>query len=253
VILHAVERGQGGVRPLVLLHGLFGRAANFGAVHQRLAQRRRVVALDLRNHGASGHDARMDYLTMAGDVVETLRSLGALPCVLAGHSMGGKVAMCLALHDAPAVARLLVGDVAPVPYPPHFRAFAQAMLALDLSAPVTRADADAALAAAVPDRAVRGFLLQNLSVGSHPAWTCGLAEIAAALPDIEGFPAIDGQYQGPTLILSGVRSDYVLPDHHGAIRARFPHARFVSLHKAGHWLHADDPDGFVSVVEAFAG
>jgi pimeloyl-ACP methyl ester carboxylesterase len=240
------------VLPLVLLHGLFGRAANFGAVQARLAASRRVLALDLRNHGASPHDPHMDYPSMAQDVADTLRARGAWPCAALGHSMGGKVAMWLALHD-PGVARLVVADIAPVRYPPHFRDLAAAMLGIDLRHPLSRAAADAALAPAAPDRALRGFLLQNFRPGAAPGWSCGLAEIAAALPAIESFPGTDRRYAGPALVLSGARSDYVRAEHADSFRVLFPRVRFARLHRAGHWLHADDPDGFVAVVDAFVG
>jgi pimeloyl-ACP methyl ester carboxylesterase len=78
-----------------------------------------------------------------------------------------------------------------------------------------------------------------------------LDEIAAAIPDLEGWDTPAGSYPGPTLFVSGARSDYVLPEHRPLIRALFPTARFVSVKNAGHWLHADNPAGFLSVVEAF--
>jgi pimeloyl-ACP methyl ester carboxylesterase len=248
--LHAIEAGSG--PPLVLLHGLFGSARNFGTVQGLLAERWRVLALDLRNHGASPHAPGMDYATQAADVRETLAVLDALPAAVVGHSMGGKAAMRLALDSPDSVSRLVVADIAPVSYPPHFRSYEQAMAALPLPPGLTRAAADEALAEAVPDRAVRGFLLQNLSFGAHPGWRIGLAEIAAGLPDIEGFEApADARYAGPALLLSGERSDYVRPEHRPAIRALFPAARFVTLKNAGHWLHADQPAAFVAAVAAF--
>src|SRR5215475_7750889 len=94
--LHAIEAGQGDP-PLVLLHGLFGSARNFGSVQRALARHRRIIALDLRNHGASGHAGDMRYATMATDVRQTLAHRGALPTTLLGHSMGGKAAMQAAL------------------------------------------------------------------------------------------------------------------------------------------------------------
>ena len=250
MILHGVEAGEG--EPLVLLHGLFGSARNFAAVQRRLAERRRVIALDLRNHGASPHDPDMRYATMAADVLETLEQRRALPATLLGHSMGGKVAMAAALARPDAVARLIVADIAPVAYPPHVGGLAGAMAALPLSPGMRRAQADAALAPAVPDAAVRAFLLQNLQLGAVPAWRIGLKEIAAALPTIEGWQASEGaRYAGPTLFIAGAASDYIQPGHRPAIRALFPAARFVTLKGAGHWLHVDNPDGFVAVVEAF--
>ncbi len=55
------------------------------------------------------------------------------------------------------------------------------------------------------------------------------------------------------MVLSGGRSDYVRPEHRPLFRAMFPKARFATLKASGHWLHAEDPDGFVTVVDGFAG
>jgi pimeloyl-ACP methyl ester carboxylesterase len=250
MILHAVEAGEG--PPLVLLHGLFGAARNFGVVQRRLARRCRVIALDLRNHGDSPHDPDMRYAALAGDVLETLEARDALPCALLGHSMGGKVAMTAALLRPEAVARLLVSDIAPVAYASHHRDLIGAMMALDLAPGLTRAAAGDALAASVHDPAVRAFLLQNLRVGTPPGWRFGLTEIAHALPVIEGWETPGtAPYAGPALFVAGAASDYIRPEHRPAIRALFPAARFVTLKGAGHWLHADNPDGFAAIVEAF--
>jgi esterase len=250
MILAGTESGEG--TPVVLLHGLFGSAGNLGAVQRPLSRRFRVLSLDLRNHGASPHAAEMSYPAMARDVLETLDARGIGTAALVGHSMGGKVAMAAALVAPERVSRLAVADIAPVSYSPHFRDFAQAMLAVDLSPGLTRGSADAALASAVADPRVRGFLLQNLRPGAQPAWRIGLREIAAALPAIEGWDPPQGRpYGGPTLFVSGARSDYVRPEHRPAIRALFPAARFVAVKEAGHWLHADNPAGFTAVLEAF--
>lgn len=251
MILHAVSRGTGRGSPLVLLHGLFGRASNFGMVTARLANAgRRVLALDLRNHGTSPHGLPMDYATMAGDVAETLVMLELRRVCLVGHSMGGKVAMTLALSDPGVVERLCVVDIAPVRYAPRFRDFTAAMQALPLSRGLTRAAADATLLHAVPDARVRAFLLQNLRTGDAPAWTIGLDEIAGSLETVGDFPALPGPYPGPALFLHGAQSDYVTPEAWPAIRRLFPAAVPAAL-QTGHWVHAEDPDGFVAAVDAF--
>jgi esterase len=250
MILHVTEEGKGSV--LCLLHGLFGAGRNLGAVQRRLAVRFRTLALDLRNHGASPHAARMDYAAMAEDVRETLAAAGALPAMLLGHSMGGKVAMRLALERAELMRALVVADIAPVLYPPHHRDLAAAMLALPLAPGLTRAAADASLAPSVPDPAIRSFLLQNLILGNEPSWRIGLAEIVAALPGIEDFSPPPGhRYPGPALFVAGARSDYIRPEHQGAIRALFPAARFARVAGAGHWLHADNLEGFLSEIMPF--
>jgi pimeloyl-ACP methyl ester carboxylesterase len=254
MLLNTVEAGIGGGAPLVVLHGLFGSARNWGAIARRLSARHRVLAMDLRNHGASPRADAMDYASMAADVAETMAAAGVMPAAVLGHSMGGKAAMAMALTRPEAVTRLLVADIAPVPYPPRQARIVEAMRAVPLRPGLARREADAALlAAGVQDAATRAFLLQNLRFeGDAPAWRCGLDEIAAALSDIEGFPEFaPARYEGPTLFLLGERSDYVQPEHRPRIRALFPAARFLTLRGTGHWLHAEKPEEFTAVAESF--
>jgi esterase len=249
MILNAIQAGEG--PPIVLLHGLFGAARNFGTVQRALAPRFRVVALDMRNHGDSPHAPDMRYPTLAADVRETMLVLGIEKAAVIGHSMGGKTAMAMALRWQDQVGRLLVSDIAPVAYEHGNSAIADAMAAIRLTPSLSRPEADAALAGAVPRPDVRAFLLQNLRFGQNPRWRIGLTEIAAAIPDLEGWTDLPGTYTGPSLFVTGANSDYVLPEHRPIIRSQFPAARFVAIKNAGHWVHADNPAGFVSVLEAF--
>ena len=248
MILHATDIGAGDAA--ILLHGLFGTATNFATIQRRLAETRRVLAFDLRNHGRSPHDPHMSYGAMADDVLETMAAHGLEHAALVGHSMGGKVAMAVALREPARIDRLLVADIAPVGYPPRYDDIAAAMRALPLAPGLTRADADRALALSVPDTGMRQFLLSNLRFGALPDWRIGLEEIAGALPEIMGWHQT-GTYDGPTLVLSGERSDYVRPEYRPLFQALFPHARYVTLRGAGHWLHADAPDAFTATVDAF--
>lgn len=247
--LNAIQAGEG--PPVVILHGLFGAARNFGALHRALAPRFRVIALDMRNHGDSPHAADMRYPTLAADVHETLQALGVDQAAVIGHSMGGKAAMAMALQWPNQVGRVLVSDIAPVIYQHGNTVFTAAMQAIPLTPELTRRAADAALAQSVPDQTLRSFLLQNLQFGANPHWRIGLDEIAAAIPDLEGWINLPSTYQGPSLFVTGANSGYVLPEHRPIIRAQFPTARFVAIKNAGHWVHADNPAVFLSVVEAF--
>ncbi len=250
MILNAIQAGEG--PPVVLLHGLFGAARNWGTMQRALAPRFRVIALDMRNHGASPHEAGMRYAELAEDVLETLGKLDALPAAVVGHSLGGKAAMVLALTHPSAVGRLLVSDIAPVVYQHGNKGVAAAMRAIPLAPSLTRAQADDVVQTAVPDPAVRAFLLSNLVFGATSHWRIGLDEIAAAIPDLEGWEDPGRPpYTGLTLFATGGNSDYVLPEHRPAIRGMFPAVRFVGIKNAGHWVHADNPTGFLSVLEAF--
>jgi esterase len=251
MILHSVQAGQGA--PVALLHGLFGRAQNLGAVARHLATRARVISIDLRNHGASPHAPGMGYDALAADVLETLAALNALPAALLGHSMGGKTAMAAALTAPDRISRLLVADIAPVAYDHGNTAIAAALQSMTLTPGMSRGDADRALQPAVPDANIRAFLLQNFVPGAAPGWRIGLDQIAASMADIESWPPFQSgaHYTGPALFLSGARSDYVRPHDHAAIRSLFPAAQFALLPDAGHWLHADQPAAFAGAAETF--
>ncbi|TPG55661.1 alpha/beta fold hydrolase [Roseomonas nepalensis] len=247
MILNASEAGQG--RPLVLLHGLFGQGRNFGALSRRLAAHRRVVVVDMPNHGTSPHAPRMDYRSMAGDVAETLLARGVSGADVMGHSMGGKAAMMLALTAPVLVGRLVVSDIAPVAYPPRYGALLAAMRAVPAGA--SRAAADAALAEAEPDPATRAFIISNrLPDGS--GWRIGIEGIAASMGAIlDWSPPAGARFEGPSLFVSGERSGYVREENRPAIRDLFPAARFLTVKGAGHWVHADQPEAFAAVLEGF--
>ena len=257
VRLAATEYGSAeetGLPPLAILHGLFGSGRNWASIAQRLAAHRPVITFDLRNHGASAWSGGMQYGEMAEDVLAMLQERGLRRAALLGHSMGGKAAMMAALRDPDMVERLIVVDIAPVAYPPHHLGLVRAMRALDLSAIKRRGDADGLLAAAVPDAAERGFLLQNLVFeDDHARWRLNLEAVEREMSVLVGFPPLpdDAVYRGPALFVGGARSDYLLPEHEPAIRRRFPHARIERVEHAGHWVHAEQPAAFLRILEPF--
>ena len=239
--------------PLLIAHGLFGSARNWGVIARRLADRREVLAVDMRNHGDSPRFPSQSYADMAADLAEVIAAHGGRADVL-GHSMGGKAAMMLALTDGALVNRLVVADIAPVAYSHDQTQHIRAMRALELNGLASRAEADQRLAATVPDPALRAFFLQSLDLKSTPPdWRINLDVLEAEMPKIIGWPQVAGRFDGPALFLSGALSHYVLPDYRATIRALFPGARFAKLPGAGHWLHAEKPREFEETVRVFLG
>jgi esterase len=250
--LAVTEYGSG--PPLAILHGLFGSGRNWRSIAQQLAARYRVLAFDLRNHGASPWAEAMSYREMAQDLRASLHAHGVANTALLGHSMGGKVAMLAALLYPDEVDRLVVVDIAPAPNPPALLAYVQAMRTADLHGVTRRGDVDARLAETVHAPAERAFLLQNLIIDEGTShWRLNLDAIERDFPEIVGFPPLPAgtAYRGPTLFVAGARSGHIRPEHEPGIRQLFPRARITRIEEAGHWVHAEQPQAFLEAVEAF--
>ena len=243
--------------PVVFLHGLFGQGRNFTQIAKALAPDARSLLVDLPNHGRSAWTERFDYLEVADAVAAHLRGGFAAdgPVHVVGHSMGGKVAMVLALRHPDVVDRLVVADISPTARGSlgEFEHLLDSLAALDLPSLTRRSDADDALAQRVDDPRVRGFLLQNLRTdGDTFRWQANLALLRRDLRAIGGFPDLgDAVDDGPVLWVAGERSDYVRPDDGPTMRRYFPRTTLVTIKGAGHWVHSEQPAAFVSVLRTF--
>ncbi len=249
--LNTLHHGTGvpGKPPLLIVHGLYGSARNWGVIAKRLSDTRHVITVDLRNHGDSPWDDAHSYPDLAGDLADTIDEIGG-PADVVGHSMGGKASMVLALERPDLVSRLVVADIAPVAYTHTQMPFITAMRSVDLAPITRRSQAAEALAQQGVEPALQSFFTQSLDVGEK-RWKLNLDALAANMGSIMDFPELSGSYTGPTLFLTGAESDYVTRDSRPAIKALFPTARFAALPGAGHWLHADKPREFEASLRVF--
>ncbi|MBP5981289.1 MAG: alpha/beta fold hydrolase [Halomonas sp.] len=256
VDLHYLEMdGEGApdATPLVVIHGLMGSADNWRSHLKAWQRSRRVIAVDLRNHGRSPHSEDMRYATMSQDVLALLDKLSITKAHVLGHSMGGKVAISLARLAPERVVTLMVGDIAPVVYQHgHDDVFA-GLKRVREGQPKNRREADDLLAEHVDSRSTRLFLATNLARNEEGilGLRIGLDEIQRGYGDIIGLPAGDEPFEGPALVLRGAQSHYVTDDLLPALREVLPGARVVTLKNAGHWLHAEQPEAFQQAVDAF--
>jgi pimeloyl-ACP methyl ester carboxylesterase len=253
--LHVTELGETG-STVVFCHGLFGQGRNWTQIGKELARDHRVRLVDMPNHGRSEWVATVDYLDLADRVAGLFSD--ADPVTLVGHSMGGKIAMVLALRRPELVERLCVVDVSPVTYDNtrEFAGYIEAMCGLDLAALERRGDADEALRDAVPNDTVRAFLLQNLRrEGDTWRWQVNLEVLGDELGELGSWPEdrlSDAQaYEGRVLWVGGDRSDYVREEYAEAMDRWFPRNRRVTIKGAGHWVHSEEPETFLAVLRRF--
>lgn len=248
--------------PVILLHGLFGAGDNLGSLARQLAATRRVLQVDLRNHGQSPHSEHIDLPVMAGDVLALMQGLDITRCDIVGHSLGGKVAMQLAMQRADCVRRLVSADIAPVSYAPgHDQVFA-ALFAVDLAAVKSRRDAEAMMAPHIDEPALRQFLLKGLyrdvaavdrdaaAVERGYQWRFNLAALQANYDALRAAPT-GNPFSGPTLFIKGELSNYINDEHEPQLRALFPAYSLQTIPGAGHWVHGEQPELFNRLVEEF--
>ncbi|MFT5163122.1 MAG: esterase [Alteromonadaceae bacterium] len=244
------RQGQG--TPIVLLHGLLGSWENLNNVAKSLAQNFDVIAIDLPNHGSSPHTDDVGYPQMAAEVCQLMDNLDIQTFAVLGHSMGGKVAMQLAIDKPQRIERLIVVDVAPVAYTSkHNRIFA-ALMAIDLDKLDSRKATEHFLQPLIPDIGVRQFLLKSLvKQQDRFTWRFNLKGLvdnyASICKSIEG----NGSYLGQTLFIKGSNSDYLLAEHRDTILNYFPNSKARIINDAGHWVHAEKPAMFNRLVNGF--
>jgi esterase len=251
-LLHSNIEGTG--TPILILHGFLGMGDNWKTLGTRFAENGyEVHMIDQRNHGRSFHDDAFSYEIMAEDVKHYCDHHGLTNFVLLGHSMGGKTAMLFASKHPECVSKLIIADIAPKQYPQHHQDILKGLSSLNFKTMDSRGDADDQLKAYISNKGIRQFLLKNLyRIGQDDfalrinlqVLVENIEEVGKALPE-------DAKYNGEVLFMRGERSGYIEDQDMQQIQIHFPKAKLVTVPKSGHWLHAENPDGFFEEVMSF--
>lgn len=247
-----LENRDDGSTPVVIVPGLFGSTSNWRGFANSLSSHWPVMVLDPRNHGRSPHAETHSYHDLASDLLSFLNDHDIDKIKLCGHSMGGKASMVFSLLYPERVDQLVVLDIAPVVYTHTHAPYLEAMIDLDLASIGSRAEADKRLSKPIPDNATRLFLLQSL-VGSagNFKWRLNLSTLLKEMPNIIGFPEIPRTSDVNALFVGGQLSNYLSLEHHLIIKEHFPQASFEQISKAGHWLHAEQPQAVLAALLNF--
>ncbi len=249
--LNYIEQGSGPV--IILIHGMFGSLSNLGMLARSLVDDCRVISVDLRNHGDSPHAQQMDLASMAGDIIELMDDLNISSANLIGHSLGGKIAMQVALNFPAKVQSLVVADIAPVTYSGGQDQALAALTALSQLRVDSRNTADQVMSEYIEEAPTRAFLLKNLARDDQGNLSLKL-NMASILDNyattLVAAPTGDS-YAGPTLFLKGGDSAYIQDKHRPIIEKMFPRVELKVVANTGHWLHAEQPRLINSLIATF--
>tara|TARA_R110002049_G_scaffold25788_2_gene90127 strand:- start:1255 stop:2022 length:768 start_codon:yes stop_codon:yes gene_type:complete len=238
---------------LIVLHGLFGSLDNWMTLGKELSEDFQVWLVDNRNHGQSPHSDEFDYPVMAEDLKEFIELHQIKDPIIIGHSMGGKVAMHFASYYPEMLQKLIIVDIAPVNYPVHHAQILSAMRSVDFSKVNRRGDVDELLADKIDEVGVRQFLLKNLywKTKEQLDWRFNLKILDKTIEEISAGIKFTEPYRGDTLFIAGGKSDYITEQYHDRIFKFFPNAAIKSIAHAGHWIHAEAPEDFLTFVKGF--
>lgn len=240
-----------GAEPVVFLHGLYGQGKNFSTIAHAISDVATSYLPDLPNHGQSPWTVEFTLANQAEETAQWISQNLHEPVTLVGHSLGGKLAMRIALSHPQLVSRLMVVDIAPAQTD---RALSLAPLVaalrnLDLTSIRSRGEADHELGQEIDDDVVRGFLLQNLRRrGDLWHWQANLDLLGDNLHIISGWEPISGSWDGPVYWVAGADSGYIQPEHDEVMRGYFPKTQAITIKNSGHWVHAEAPQAFESVL-----
>ncbi|BAW80531.1 alpha/beta hydrolase fold protein [Candidatus Nitrosoglobus terrae] len=250
--LHHQVQGKG--TPLIILHGLFGSISNWRSLATAFSRQFQVITIDLPNHGHSPPKAIFNYPSLAQDLIDFMDEQSIDTAALLGHSLGGKIAMQCALDFPNRITHLLVADIAPRAYAPEHLLIFNALSELNLTAYKNRLEIDEALSRQIPNLETRQFLLMNLekNKGGY-SWRINLNNLQQNYQAICAAVVGKNVYLGPSLFIKGEDSGYIRGGDKIGIRKWFPKAEMVSIPKSGHWLHAEAPEVFATIVLTFLG
>jgi esterase len=245
--IYASTSGEG--PDVLLLHGLFGQGSNLRGIARALEAEFRVHCLDLPDHGRSLWLDEASLAHYARAIVLWMRESDISSAHVVGHSLGGKVAMQLALSHASLVNRLVIADIAPAAYAGQHSEVFDALQQVVEAGCESRQAAGELLAGLIQDPGVRGYLLMGLErrAGTYD-WRFNVQGLLRGYTQLCAAPDFDRVFTGPTLFLRGADSGYVRAEHESTMKQWFSGSHLVSLAKAGHWLHVDQPEAFCDQV-----
>ncbi len=237
---------------IIILHGLLGSLDNWQTIAKQLSQNHQVYIVDQRNHGRSPHTDEMNYEIMSKDIQEFCTQQNIKHTTIIGHSMGGKVAMLLALEKPDLIDKLIVVDIAPAFYDGGHETILFAMAEAPLKSTEKREDIDKFLQPRIHDFGTRQFIMKNLSRNEKEQfeWKCNFEALILNYRVMMDFPKLNTSFTKKTYFIKGEHSNYINQDNFEECDKYFPSNEIIEVKDAGHWVHADNPLSFLEIITA---
>jgi esterase len=237
---------------ILMIHGLFGSLDNLSALRRELSDSFQILSVDLPDHGKSTFTQGFDFTLYAEQLWALTKQLSIPRLSLLGHSLGGKVAMQIALTQQQHIEHLVVLDIAPIAYEPRHSNVFKGLGNVDLSTLTSRKQADEMLREYIKENSTRQFLLKSLYQQDDKwAWRFNLHVLERDYFLLSSAITSSSPFTGKVLLVKGELSDYLLAQHRNAILQLFPNAKSKMVGATGHWLHAEKPQICGEIIRNF--
>lgn len=224
--------------PVVLIHGLSGRAVSWSEVGRALAARGfHVIAPDVRGHGDSDKSEEYRIEGYVGDVVDLIQDLELRPAHLVGHSLGGAVAWEVAAARPDLVRRLVIEDQHPNADPDAWKADQEVFASWPRQF-ASREEGIEFLRAGGRTVAWWEPSLVRQPDGGW-GWTFDFNALIETKRHLYEQPRWEGlrRVQATTLVIRGGRSAHLRPEDAERMVRTIAAARLLTLPDADHWVH----------------
>ena len=250
MLLHSKIIGDSN-KHILILHGFLGSGDNWISVSRKLNDIGFTIHLiDQRNHGRSFHSEKFDYELMCEDLFNYIEYYNVINPILIGHSMGGKTAMRFSLKYPELIQKLIVLDTSPREYPVLHQAIIDSLKEIDLSIYNTRNSVDDKLKESIKQKDLRNFLMKNIyrTNDGKLSFRFNLRSLSKNIGNIGKKIESDNQFNADVIFIKGENSEYINESDKEPINILFPNSKFYIIQNAGHWLHVDNPNDFLSVL-----
>ena len=250
MLLHSKIIGDSN-KHILILHGFLGSGDNWISVSRKLNDIGFTIHLiDQRNHGRSFHSEKFDYELMCEDLFNYIEYYNVINPILIGHSMGGKTAMRFSLKYPELIYKLIVLDTSPREYPVLHQAIIDSLKEIDLSIYNTRNSVDDKLKESIKQKDLRNFLMKNIyrTNDGKLSFRFNLRSLSKNIGNIGKKIESDNQFNADVIFIKGENSEYINESDKESIKILFPNSKFYIIPNAGHWLHVDNPNDFLSVL-----